>query len=173
MQCRWFIFQQRCDTDFFWKSLTSPTDVQVSNGLSKVSVGDDQSWIPKFSHSFMKWKWANHKHYLKSIKDIILVWVDSWILWLTLDLLGHLVLVNMLKNWHHILGMFGVSRKKGTKRMLPARSLKSVLVLSPRILGPFGPPKKRVNFVMSIFLSEADLHPVEAIFSSNIQLCGI
>ena len=20
MRCRWFIFQQRCDTDFFWKS---------------------------------------------------------------------------------------------------------------------------------------------------------
>ena len=26
------------------------------------------------------------------------------------------------------------------------RSLKSVLVLLPQILGPFGPPKKRVNF---------------------------
>ena len=26
-----------------------------------------------------------------------------------------------------------------------------------QILGPFGPPKKRVYFVMSIFLSEADL----------------
>ena len=28
------------------------------------------------------------------------------------------------------------------------RSLKSVLVLLPQILGPFGPPKKRVNFDM-------------------------
>ena len=27
-----------------------------------------------------------------------------------------------------------------------ARSLKSVLVLPPQIFGPFGPPKKRVNF---------------------------
>ena len=36
-------------------------------------------------------------------------------------------------------------------------SLKSVLVLLLKILGPFGPPKKRVNFVMSIFLSEAEL----------------
>ena len=29
------------------------------------------------------------------------------------------------------------------------RSLKSVLVLPAQILGPFGPPKKRVNFDMS------------------------
>ena len=25
MQCRWSISQQRCDTDYFWKSLTSPS----------------------------------------------------------------------------------------------------------------------------------------------------
>ena len=25
MQCQWFIFQQRCDTDYFWKFLTSPS----------------------------------------------------------------------------------------------------------------------------------------------------
>ena len=24
MRCRWFVFQQQCDTDYFWKSLTSP-----------------------------------------------------------------------------------------------------------------------------------------------------
>ena len=35
-------------------------------------------------------------------------------------------------------------------------ALKSVLVLLLWILGPFGPPKKGVNFVMSIFLTEAD-----------------
>ena len=32
-----------------------------------------------------------------------------------------------------------------TQYMSP-RSLKSVLVLPPHIFGPFGPPKKRVNF---------------------------
>ena len=30
--------------------------------------------------------------------------------------------------------------------MSETRSLKSVLVLPPQIFGPFGPPKKRVNF---------------------------
>ena len=34
-------------------------------------------------------------------------------------------------------------------RLPRARSLKSVLVLPAQILGPFGPPKKRVNFDMS------------------------
>ena len=29
---------------------------------------------------------------------------------------------------------------------LKARSLKPVLVLPPQIFGPFGPPKKRINF---------------------------
>ena len=31
-------------------------------------------------------------------------------------------------------------------QLLRPRSLKSVLVLPPQIFGPFGPPKKRVNF---------------------------
>ena len=37
------------------------------------------------------------------------------------------------------------------------RSLNLVLALLPQILDPFGPPKKHVNFDMSIFLSETEL----------------
>ena len=40
---------------------------------------------------------------------------------------------------------------------LLSRSLKSVLVLLPQILDLFSPPKKHVNFDISIFLSEAGL----------------
>ena len=36
MRCRWFIFQQRCDTDYFWKSLTSP-----SSQLFSLTIGND------------------------------------------------------------------------------------------------------------------------------------
>ena len=53
--------------------------------------------------------------------------------------------------------MFIVQELNGDVIDVDARSLKSVLVLLPQILGPFGPPKKRVNFDMSIFLSENEL----------------
>ena len=36
MRCRWFIFQQRCDTDYFWKSLTSPL-----SRLFSLTIGND------------------------------------------------------------------------------------------------------------------------------------
>ena len=36
MRGRWFIFQQRCDTDYFWKSLTSP-----SSQLFSLTIGND------------------------------------------------------------------------------------------------------------------------------------
>ena len=35
MRCRWFIFQQRCDSDYFWKSLTSP-----SSRLFPLTIGN-------------------------------------------------------------------------------------------------------------------------------------
>ena len=36
MRCRWFIFEQRCDIDYFWKSLTSP-----SSRLFSLTIGND------------------------------------------------------------------------------------------------------------------------------------
>ena len=36
MRCRWFIFQQQCDTHYFWKSLTSP-----SSRLFSLTIGND------------------------------------------------------------------------------------------------------------------------------------
>ena len=36
MRRRWFIFQQRCNTDYFWKSLTSP-----SSRLFSLTIGND------------------------------------------------------------------------------------------------------------------------------------
>ena len=36
MWCRWFIFQQWCDTDYFWKSLTSPP-----SRLFSFTIGND------------------------------------------------------------------------------------------------------------------------------------
>ena len=36
MRCRRFIFQQRCDTDYFWKSLTAPM-----SRLFSLTIGND------------------------------------------------------------------------------------------------------------------------------------
>ena len=43
MRCRWFIFQQRCDTDSFWKGLTSP-----SLRLFSLTTGND--YFRLFAH---------------------------------------------------------------------------------------------------------------------------
>ena len=43
------------------------------------------------------------------------------------------------------------------RRTPPPPVLEICLVLLPQILGPFGPPKKCINFGMSIFLYEDEL----------------